>query len=222
MSAATLRLGRTVRAALAGLAFVGYLLLAHHTTASGEPSTLGALVAVLPYMGAALLMALRARRSAWALASWLAVTAALWHQWALVETRFEWIYLIQHTGTFALLAIGFGRTLGDGDPMITRFARLVHGAELAPELLRYTRGATLAWTAFFATMTASSLTLFFFGPLAVWSLLINILTPILVGTMFIAEFLMRRLILPPGLRTGLVDSVRACVQAGRRANHPAA
>ncbi|ANQ83351.1 hypothetical protein dqs_0274 [Azoarcus olearius] len=209
------------RAALAAVAFAAYLLLAHHTTASGQHPTLGALLAVVPYMAAALAMAARARHRGFALALWALGAALLWRQWPVVEARFEWVYLIQHVGTFGLLAIGFGRSLG-GEPMITRFARLVHGAELAPPLVRYTRGATAAWALFFTAMTTASLLLFFGGPLPLWSLLVNILTPLLVALMFAAEFLVRRLLLPPGLRTGLVESVRACMHAGRRASPPAA
>lgn len=218
MKQAPLRYGR---AALVAVAFVAYLLLAHFTTASGEHGTLGALLAVVPYMGAALLVAARARHRLPALGLWAAAALLLWLRWPVVEARFEWVYLIQHVATFGLLAIGFGRSLGNGEPMITRFARLVHG-ELAPALERYTRGATLAWTLFFAAMTLSSLGLFFFGPLPLWSLLVNILTPVLVGVMFAGEFLARLLLLPPGLRTGLVESVRACMNASRRATRPLA
>lgn len=211
---------RPGRAVLAAAAFVAYLLLAHHTTASGEHGTLGALIAVVPYMAIGLLMAVRARHRVFAVGLWVAAAILLWRLWAQVEARFEWVYLIQHVGTFGLLAIGFGRSLGT-EPMITRFARLVHG-ELAPPLVRYTRGATLAWALFFTAMTAASLGLFFFGPLPLWSLLVNILTPVLVGTMFAAEFLVRRLLLPPGLRTSLADSVRACLHARRGATPPVA
>lgn len=210
------------RAVLVAVAFAAYLLLAHFTTTSGEHGTLGALLAVVPYMAAALVMAAKAQHRRFALGLWGAAVLALYLQWPVVQARFEWVYLIQHVCTFGLLAIGFGRSLAGGEPMITRFARLVHGSELAPPLVRYTRGATLAWALFFGAMTASSLGLFFFGPLSLWSLLVNILTPILVGVMFVAEFLVRRLLLPPGLRTGLVDSVRACMHAGRNTSRPTA
>lgn len=209
-----LRLGRAL---LLAVAFVAYLVLAHVTTAPDQPSTPGALIAVCPYMAIALAMAWRSRHRAAALALWAALAGALaWH-WPVVEARFEWLYFIQHFGTFSLLAIGFARSLLPGaDPMISRFARLVHG-ELAAPLLRYTRGATVAWALFFGAMATASGALFFFGPLAVWSLLINLLTPLLIGAMFAAEYLCRVVVLPPTLRTGLVDSVRACVRAGRAA-----
>ena len=129
---------RTLRFVLVALVAVGYLLLAHLTTAPDRPSTLGALVAVLPLMLFGFVMAWRSSRAA--LGLWLAGMAALAWAWPLLEARFEWVYFIQHVGAFSLLAIVFARTLAEGEvPMITRFARLVHGASLAPELLPYTR-----------------------------------------------------------------------------------
>lgn len=214
-----LRLGRAL---LLAVAFGAYLLLAHLTTAPDRPSTLGALVAVVPYMAIALGMAVRSRHRTWPLLLWVGVAGLLGGYWPLVESRFEWIYFVQHLGVFSLLAIGFGRTLAAGvEPMISRFARLIHGDRMAPALLRYTRGATLAWTIFFTSMAICSASLFFAGSMQAWSLLINVLTPILIGTMFVIEFAVRRVLLPPALRTGLVDSVRAFLHASRGATPPA-
>lgn len=213
------RLGRAV---LLAVAFGAYLVLAHLTTAADEPSTPGALIAVVPYMAIALGMAVRSRHRNWALLLWAGVAGALAYCWPLIESRFAWIYFIQHLGVFSLLAIGFGRTLvADAEPMITRFARIVHGERMAPPLLRYTRGATLAWTVFFAAMASASTVLFFVGSMNAWSLLINVLTPILIGAMFALEFAVRVVVLPPALRAGLVDSVRAALQVSR-ATPPAA
>lgn len=214
------RLGRVL---LLAVAFGAYLLLAHLTTAPNEPSTFGALVAVVPYMTIALGMAVRERRRGWPLLLWAGIAGLLWLGWPLVESRFEWVYFIQHFGMFSLLAIGFGRTLVAGaEPMITRFARVIHGDRLAPPLVRYTRGATLAWTIFFVAVAVSSVALFFGGPMDVWSLLVNVLTPILVGTMFVIEFAVRLVLLPPSLRAGLVDSVRAFLHVSRDATPPVA
>ncbi|MBR0567182.1 hypothetical protein J5J83_13750 [Azoarcus sp. L1K30] len=214
---------RLVRAVLLAVAFGAYLLLAHFTTAPDEPSTLGALVAIVPYMAIALGLALRSARRALALALWSALSMLLWRNWPLVESRFEWIYFIQHCGTFSLLAIGFGRTLTkDAVPMVTRFAQVIHGDELAPALKRYTRRVTVAWSVFFVAMAGTSALLFFTGPMPAWSLLINVLTPILVAAVFALEFAIRSVVLPPTLRTGLVDSVRACLQTSRRITPPTA
>jgi len=191
-------------AALAGL----YYWLSHVLTAADRPSSAGALLSLAPYMGVALLMAWKSRRRAAALGLWALATLALALNWSLLRDNFEWIYLGQHAGAFTLLAIGFGRTLADGEmPMISRFAARIHGT-LRPPLARYTRGATLAWTLFFAAMVAVSLLLFFAAPIQWWSVFANLLTPLLIGLMFLAEYLVRRR-LPREFRTGLVESIRA-------------
>ena len=205
---------RTLRLGLMVLVAAGYLLLAHLTTAPDRPSALGALIAILPLMLFGFVMAWRSSRAA--LGLWLAGVAALAWAWPLLEARFEWVYFIQHVGAFSLLAIVFARTLANGEvPMITRFARLAHGASLAPELLPYTRAVTVAWTLFFAAMAIASLLLFTRADLAHWSLLVNLLTPLLVGLMFAGEFGVRLLVLPPAVRTGFVESIQAGIAAAR-------
>lgn len=210
------------RSLLIGAAVLAWLVLAWLTTAPDEPSTFGALVAVVPYMGIALAMALRAHRRAPAVALWLAVAVVVWWQWPQIRSRFEWIYLIQHVGAFALLALGFARTLaGDAEPLITRMARLTHEEPLPPALARYTRGVTLAWTLFFTAMCVTSLLLFFLGHMAAWSLLVTLLTPGLTVVMFVAEYLVRLVVLPDDIRPGLTDSVRAVLRNRHGATPPA-
>lgn len=213
---------RGARSLLIGAAVLAWLVLAWLTTAPDQPSSFGALVAVVPYMAIALVMALRARSRAPAVALWLAAAALVWWQWPQIRSRFEWIYLIQHVGAFSLLALGFARTLAAGaEPLITRMARLTHEDPLPPALARYTRGATLAWTLFFSAMCASSLLLFFLGQMAAWSLLVTLLTPALTVAMFAAEYLVRLAVLPNDIRPGLVDSVRAVLRNRNGATPPA-
>jgi uncharacterized membrane protein len=204
---------RHARSLLIAAAVAAYLLACHLTTAPGTASGAGAALAVGPYMATALALAWRSPWRAPLCTLWLAAAAALWLAWPLVSSNFAWIYLLQHAGTFALLALAFGATLGVGrEPMVTRFARLLDDP-LPEPVARYTRAVTLAWVLFFLLMAAASLLLFAFGPRAVWSLLINVLTPGLVAAMFLAEYAVRRCVLPPALRHGLVDSVRAVWQA---------
>ncbi len=196
-------------AAVAALAAL-YYWLSHVLTAADRPSSAGALLSLGPYMGVALLLAWKSRRRGAALGLWTLAAAALALNWPLLRDNFEWIYLIQHAGAFTLLAVGFGRTLADGEtPMISRFAERIHGALLPPPLASYTRGATLAWTLFFAAVAAVSLLLFFAAPIQWWSVFANLLTPFLIGLMFLAEYLVRRQRLPREFRTGLVESIRA-------------
>lgn len=216
--AATLRLGRPL---LLALATGAYLLLAHLTTASGELSALAALIAILPITLIALAIAWQARCRQRALGVWSASVIGLALAWPMIESRFAWIYFVQHLGVFSLLAVGFARSLVQGElPMVTRFAALVHGAALAPEVRRYTRGVTVVWALFFTMMAGTSTALFAFASLSSWSTFANFLTPMLVGLMFAIEFGVRRVVLPREVRTGLVDSIHAFVDAARRPSPP--
>lgn len=214
MIAASWRRGRFLALALGGGA---YVLLAHLLTAREQPSSLGALIALLPITLVALAMAWRSPSRRLALALWTTWALGVALAWPLLESRFVWISFLQHLGIFLLLTIGFARSLAAGEvPIVTRFAHAVHGPRLAPEVVRYTRGVTLAWTLFFAAMSVASATLFGYGSVASWSVLANLLTPLLVGLMFAIEFAVRLTVLPDTVRTGLVDSIRACMSTGPR------
>ncbi|MBK1723549.1 hypothetical protein [Thiocystis violacea] len=205
-------------AALSGI----YVWLAYRTTASAQPTHLGALLAILPVALFALALAWKAARRIIAMATWSAAVVLLLLAWPVIEARFAWIYFIQHAGIFTLLAIGFGRTLAAGaEPMITRFARLAHDGRLAPEVVRYTRSVTILWTLFFAGMAAVSGILFGLGDLAHWSFFANLLTPTLVIATFAGEFIVRLRVLPAEIRTGFIESIRASIVAARGSAPPA-
>jgi uncharacterized membrane protein len=72
----------------------------------------------------------------------------------------------------------------------------------------YTRRVTAAWAVFFFTVAAVSILLFLFAPLRVWSIYINFCVLPLVGAMFVAEYLVRRRVLPQVRRAGLLATVR--------------
>ena len=76
-------------------------------------------------------------------------------------------------------------------------------------MARYTRNVTLAWTLYFLGMAAASLALFAAGDFARWSLLANILTPVLTAAFFIGEYLVRYLLHPEFERVGLLQAVQA-------------
>ncbi|GHT85833.1 hypothetical protein AGMMS49543_17890 [Betaproteobacteria bacterium] len=211
---AAMRHGRALGLAVAA---VLYLCVVHFTVAPDQPSTAGALLAVGPLGLIALGMALTSRWKIPALLLWGATVAALGWNWALIEAGFEWVYFLQHCGVFLLLAAGFGRSLAPGaEPVVSRFARISHGT-LAPVVARYTRRVTLAWALFFVALPAVSALLFWSGQIASWSVFINFGTPLLIGLMFGAEFVMRHIVLPKAYRTGLVESIRAFLHASRGA-----
>ena len=97
--------------------------------------------------------------------------------------------------------------------LCTQLADQEHGPLSADEV-RYTRQVTAAWTAFFFVIAALSILLFATAPLRIWSLFINFCVLPLVGTMFIAEYQVRRRVLPEVKRTGLLATLRVYLAAG--------
>ncbi|HYU70764.1 MAG TPA: hypothetical protein VEL09_15685 [Burkholderiales bacterium] len=116
------------------------------------------------------------------------------------------------------LAVWFGRTLAPGEePMISWFARLVRGTELAPDLARYTRRSTLMWTAFFVSMAAAAAALAVWATPQTWSLFANGIDYLLVGVLFVGEYVFRRVRYRHHEHRPLADVVRTVVRAGKLA-----
>jgi uncharacterized membrane protein len=188
---------------------IGYSILAHYTNASAHSSSLGALVAVAPVVLIALILAWRSPRRIVMLGVLALACMALWAGWSALEQNFELVYWLQHVGMQLLLFIMFARTLIAGrQPLCTRFAEAVH-APLTPREEIYARQVTVAWTLFFAAMAFVSTLLFFLGPLSAWSIFANFLTLPLVMLMFVAEYLMRRWLLPDLQHKHILTAVRA-------------
>ena len=160
--------------------------LANHAAATlGEPrwAALGiALVACVVALGW-----LKPGLAAVVAASTLALT--LW-----VAGRFPGLLLC--TPPLAInigLCALFACTLRPGsEALVSRFARIHRGGELAPDLARYTRNLTAAWAGFFVVMAVISATLAVTGPLAAWSLFSNLLNYLLVVLFFVLEYTYRR------------------------------
>jgi uncharacterized membrane protein len=205
------------RVLLLAVVSVSYLCAVHFTVVAEQPSVIGALLAVLPLMLAALAMAWTSRRRGLALLLWGVACLALTGLWPMLENRFEWVYFLQHAGVFSLLALGFGCSLAPGaEPLVSRFARVSHGA-LVPEVARYTRRVTMAWVLFFIGLVLVSSLFFIGGQTELWSLFINFITPVSVGLMFVIEFAVRSVVLPRALRTGFAESIRAFLHIHRNA-----
>jgi uncharacterized membrane protein len=141
------------------------------------------------------------------------ITLLVWQGSSEVRTQPGLLYMIQYLAIQLGLGFLFGRTLLAGrEPLVTRFARLVHG-QLPAEIERYTRRVTWAWTLFFGGVAASASGLFLGASVESWSIFVNILTPVLVALMFAGEYLIRRLSFP-GFQHA---SIAAGVQAFQRA-----
>ena len=201
--------GRIVRGlGIAALA-IGYPLLAHYTNESAHRGNLGAWVAIAPVLLIAAVFAWRSPQRLITLGVLVLACVALWSGWSVLEQHFGLVYWLQHAGIQLILFMTFARTLvGGRQPLCTRFADAVHGP-LTPQHEMYARQVTIAWALFFAVMTLASTLLFFLTPLATWSVFANILTLPLVALMFIAEYAVRRWLLPELRHTRLFDAVRA-------------
>lgn len=195
--------------ALAVVVSIGYAILAHASLVSGVSPTVGTLVALTPITLFAVWSVRRGKHRALGAALLAAIVLAAWLGWGALERHFPDIFFIEHATTNLLLAFVFGRTLAAGrEPLVALFARLVHGT-IPPEVERYARRVTLAWTAFFAALFTLSSTLYFGGFLAAWSLLANILSPILITAMFVIEYAVRLRALPNWEQVGILGGIRA-------------
>jgi uncharacterized membrane protein len=188
---------------------IGYPLLAHYTNESAHSGNLGALVAIAPVVLIALALAWRSPRRFVMLGVLMLLCIALWAGWSALENHFGLVYWLQHVGMQLILFMTFGRTLIAGrQPLCARFAEAVH-VLVTPQHAIYARQVTIAWTLFFVAMALASTLLFFLAPLATWSVFANFLTLPLVALMFIAEYWVRRWVLPGMQHTRILDAVRA-------------
>ncbi|MDM0013207.1 hypothetical protein QTH87_12255 [Variovorax sp. J22P168] len=118
------------------------------------------------------------------------------------------LYVLQHVGINALLAVWFGSTLrGDRLSLIGQFAERVH--PLSPAMRIYTAQVTWVWTGYFVAMAVASIAVYASLSFAAWSVLANLLTPLMVVGLFVGEHLLRYRLHPEFERTRMVDAVRA-------------
>lgn len=192
-------LGRAIRWAVLAAGIILYPLLAYYSAATSAATTtpsLGVAVSLTPPLALLLSLSWRSQRRLANMLVAISVCLVLWRCWDLLERNFDWVYFFQHAGTHLSLALGFGITLVPGrQPLCTQVAEVVRGS-LEPEVIRYTRGITLAWSCFFLVMCLVSSALFMFGNIQMWSVFANFLTFPLILLMFSVEHWVRLRKLP--------------------------
>ncbi len=200
---------RIVQWLVIAVVVIGYPLLAHYTNEPSHDPSLGAVVAVTPVLLIALVLAWKSAHRPVMLGIVAVSCLALAAAWRVLENHFDLVYWLQNIGMQLILFMTFGRTLIAGrQPLCTRFAVALYGP-ISPEHEIYTRQVTLAWALFFAAMALVSTLLFFLAPLALWSVFANFLTLPLVALMFVAEFTIRRSVLPDIGHMHILDALRA-------------
>ena len=198
------------RVTLVVAAIAGYAIVSHLVSTSPPPAGFGtALFAIAPLFVALLAVAWRSYR--WPALAVAAAAIALLERGAdLIAAHLPYVYLLQSVSTSAALMLLFGASLRRGaEPLCTRMAAKVHGGPLPPDVARYTRRVTLAWTLFFAAMIVLSLVLFAVAPIAVWSLVANLLYMPLICAMFVIEYVIRLRVLRGHQHVSLSTTIRA-------------
>lgn len=208
---------------------VAYPLLAHAAILAKSRALT---IASLGALAAAALAPGLFRRSATA---WLAAGAVGLGMVAL--SRFdaaELVLFLPPTLINCYMAWLFGHTLLPGrTPLIELIIRRMHGAEepIDPEVFRYARKLTAAWTTLFATqaavntalaavaspqglLLAAGITPAVTVPVEVWSLIANVLNYVFVGAFFLGEFALRGRRFPQQPYRNLFDFLRRAVAAG--------
>ncbi len=188
---------------------VAYSAVSYRSNVAGQAGTLGALFAFVPLLALSFGAARGGRpRMLW-LALWAIACVGLWHDRALIATHYAWAYLVEDVGMFTLLYSFFARTLTPPRvPLISRLSELVHGS-LSPRLARYTRRVTQLWAGLFGVMAIVSLLLFLVAGPRVWGFYANVLIWPIMIVVFIAEYLVRRLVIPSQERAGFLQVIFA-------------
>ncbi len=192
---------QTPRAALVGAAtlFVVYFAALHLLIVRGVAPWLTIGLIVGPWVAAlattVLKLAPAATRRARAL-RFVVVTGALgllaWIFGDRLAGRVDVVLYVENLAFLVALSGLFAVTLsGAREPLITRLARTARGGRLPPQAVSYTRGVTVVWAAFFATMAVLSTLLFVTQSRVVWSTFVNLSIWPSMAVLFAIEYAVR-------------------------------
>jgi len=168
--------------ALVTLATIAYPLVVYLGFGRWDPVWLAGLLAALMFLRAA-----SGRDAMWLVAGigalLLGVATALGGGWVPLK-----LYPVMVS---AVLLGVFGASLWRGPTVIERIARLSE-PDLPPAAIAYTRKVTLAWCAFFVANGAIAAATALWASEQVWVLYNGLLSYVLVGLFFAAEWLLRQ------------------------------
>lgn len=205
------RLTRLFVIATVAVAGAAYLAFSHLLTVTERPSTLMLVLGVTPLTVMGVLAGWNSRIRWWALTFFAALAVTVLMYLEELRNHVNWLYFMQHAGAMVLLAITFGSTLGQGDAdaLCSRVTRLMLPDLADPAYMRYTWKVTVVWTVYFIASGVLSVGLFFFGPITIWSYFANLITPLMVGLLFVVEYLVRVRVLPDRVHFNIAQTIQA-------------
>ncbi|MCB4360012.1 COG4648 family protein [Quatrionicoccus australiensis] len=209
-----------LRSLAVGVLVVAWAILAHYGSAGDGPADFSAALATAPILAFVVILLWRVGQPLLIGLGGLLILALLALSWPTLRQNIALLFYVQHLGTNLALGTLFGRSLiGNGDALVTTFAKLAHDGVISEAKARYTRQVTVAWTIFFFGSAALSTVLILFAPTVVWSVFVNLLSTPLLVLMFAGEHLIRNRVLPPEDRSSIADTIRGYrASAARRAH----
>ena len=141
----------------------------------------------------------------------LLVAVALW----LLLGGLPLLYATPVVIHLALCALFAGTLLPGRKPLISAYVELQYDS-VSDATYRYTRRVTVAWAVFFGLMAVQSLLLALLAPVEVWSLFVNLLNYIFVAAVFVIEYLVRRRVLRDRQHPSFMRFLRALVRTDFR------
>lgn len=112
-----------------------------------------------------------------------------------------------------LLFFVFSHSLLPGHiPLVTDIGEKSRGP-LSKAMRHYTQNVTIAWAVLFGVMATWSMVLAWFGPPSLWSLFSNVINYIMVGTLFLGEFIFRKWYFPDHDHPNFLQYIRIVIHA---------
>ncbi len=112
-----------------------------------------------------------------------------------------------------LLAVVFINTLLPGrEALVTAIGEASRGP-LSEEMRRYTKAVTIMWATFFVIMIIEAIVLVIIGDAHLWSWMTSIVNYILIGVLFLGEFLFRKVRFPDHPHPTFIDYIKIVISA---------
>ena len=148
---------------------------------------------------------------------WMALLALAGQAFTEPGTPMTWLYLAQDIGIHLFLALGFASTLRPGrKALITLVAEKIH-RQFTPAMAAYTRQLTGLWVIYFMGMALLSAAIYALAAFDTWALYANLISPLSVAVVFVAEYVVRYRLHPEFERASLSEAIQSYMNSGKSA-----